>query len=259
MASILKKAGAMIEAIRINRITREMRDGREFWVKQRRRWSGPVIRCANVFFRVVRQPVAALPCPRDWQRWETDCFSRLHGEKFRVFAEEPRRVCAERLPGKSIAAHFDEGTFAEEMLDAAATELRRGHALDFPGFDGPWSHGDANLANFLFDETENRARMIDFELVHRRSLPAEDRQADDLLVFLQDLCGCISAERWLPAALRFVTCYGQPEVIDRLKKRLVVPRGLPLIWWVIRANYLPPAELRRRMNALREALEQPAN
>jgi hypothetical protein len=254
MGDFLKTAGAAIEAIRINRITRETRDGREVWVKQRRRWSGLVIRCANLFFGLVGQPVCVRVSSRDWQQWETECFTLLHGEKFCAFAEEPRKVCAERLPGKSIASHFVEGSFSEEMLDAAAAELRRAHALTCAEFDGPWSHGDANLANFLFDETECRARMIDFELVHHRSLPAELRQADDLLVFLQDLCGCISPDRWLPAAAHFLEAYGNGPVIGALKMRLQVPHGLPLVWWIIRANYVPPAELRRRFDALREAL-----
>ena len=255
MSSFLITTGAAIEAIRINRITRETRDGREVWVKQRRRWSGPVIRCANFFFRMVGQPVCVRGNVHDWQQWETDCFNLLHGEKFCAFAEEPRKVCAERLPGKSIASHFVEGSFSEGMLDAAAVELRRAHALPCPEFDGPWSHGDANLANFLYDETERRARMIDFELVHHRSLPADERRADDLLVFLQDLCGCISQDRWLPAAGRFLEGYGSDPAIGALKKRLKVPHGLPLVWWVIRANYVPPVELRRRFDALRKTLD----
>jgi hypothetical protein len=191
-----------------------------------------------------------------WQQREAESFNLLNGEKFHAFSEVPRKVCAEQIPGKSIASHFEEGTFLDEMLDAAAAELRRAHALRCEEFDGPWSHGDANLANFLYDETERRARMIDFELVHHRSLSAEQRQADDLLVFLQDLCGCISAESWLPAATRFLERYGSAPVVDELKKRLDVPRGLPLVWWVIRANYVPPAELRRRFDALREALSR---
>ena len=254
MNRLLTKAGAGIEAIRINRVWRESRDGREVWVKQRRRWSGQVIHCANLFFRLVRQPVSVRGRVPLWQQWEIDCFNLLNGDLFSAFAEEPSRVCAERIPGQSLASHFDRRTFSEVMLDAAAAELRRAHGLDCAEFQGPWSHGDANLANFIYDEAEGRARMIDFELIHHRALPAEDRQADDLLVFLQDLCGCIEPGRWLPAALRFLRVYGESPALTALHKRLEVPGGLPLVWWVIRANYVPPGELRRRFKALREAL-----
>ena len=255
MGNYLQTAGVAIEAIRINRISWQILDGREFCVKQRRSWSGPVIRCANLFFRAVRQPVSVPTCVGDWQRRETESFNLLNGEEFHSFAKKPCAVCTEKIPGKSIASHFDEGTFSIEMLDAAAAELRRGHALYSEDADGPWSHGDANLANFLYDETGHRARMIDFELIHHQALPRVERQADDLLVFLQDLCGCISPDRWLSSGMRFLDGYGNAEVIDRLKNRLDVPHGLPLVWWIIRANYVRPVELRRRFDALREALE----
>jgi len=254
MANFLKFAGAAIEAIRINRITLETRNGREVWVKQRRSWSGPVVRCANFFFHLAGQPMRVRVDPQAWQCWETDCFNLLHGGEFRAFSEEPRTVCTDKIPGLSLARHFEQGTFLEEMLDAAAAELRRGHELQCAGFNGLWSHGDANLANFLFDETGRRARMIDFEMVHEPSISYAERQADDLLVFLQDLCGCISRDRWLPAAVRFLEGYGRAEVLDRLIERLQVPRGLPLVWWVIRANYVPPSDLRRRFDALRETI-----
>lgn len=256
MANFLTFAGSAIEAIRINRIALETRDGHELWVKQRQRWSGPVIRCANLFFRLAGQPMSVRIDTQAWQRWETGCFNLLNGENYRAFAEEPRRVCVAKIPGTSIARHFEQGTFSEEMLDAAAAELRRAHELHSGEFNGPWSHGDANLANFLIDSTTGRARMIDFEIIHHPLLPYEQRQADDLLVFLQDLCGCISPDRWLPAALGFLEAYGRVGVINRLKGCLRVPSGLMLAWWVIRSNYVPPALLHRRFNALHGALNR---
>lgn len=256
-SNFLTKAGAWIEAIRINRVSLEEREGRAIWVKQRRRWSGAVIRCANFFFRTIGQPVSVHASVPLWQKWEIDCFNLLNGDHFSAFAENPRKVCADRVPGKSIAAHFDEQTFSEEMLEAAALELRRVHGLYSSEFKGFWSHGDANLANFIYDPTEGRTRMIDFELIHQRSLSAGERQADDLLVFLQDLCGCIEPDRWLPAALRFLRGYGTGPALESLCKRLTVPRGLPLVWWVIRANYVWPGELRRRFKALSEGVNSP--
>ena len=119
----------------------------------------------------------------------------------------------------------------------------------------PWSHGDARLANFLFDPVENRARLIDFEVRHAAALSSDQRHADDLLVFLQDLMGRLPDERWLPAALRFVNAYGGREPIDALKNRLVVPRfGFSRLWWAIRTRYTPRAKLVQRTEMLRENL-----
>ena len=39
-----------------------------------------------------------------------------------------------------------------------------------------------------------------------------------------------------------------------LKKRLVVPTGLALIWWNVRTNFTGRAKLNRRFQALRRAV-----
>jgi len=147
-----------------------------------------------------------------------------------------------------------EGTFQEPMLDSAAVELKRAHDLYCPALKGAWSHGDANLTNFLFDSSTGRTRIIDFEVLHHDSLSADERHAEDLLVFLQDLCGCINAERWLPSAKRFIDAYGRPEVVRQLKIKLVVPKGIPRLWWWIRCNYIRFSEMEARLSAIRELL-----
>ena len=100
----------------------------------------------------------------------------------------------------------------------------------------------------------DRARLIDFEVMHHPELPAEERHADDLLIFLQDLVGRLGAEEWLPNAKAFLAGYGRPEIVARLRRKLVVPGGLARVWWAVRTTYLAPAELMRRVVALRESL-----
>ena len=254
MSRLLTIAGSAIDAIRINATCDQVREGRPVLLKRRRRGSGFVVKCANYFFKLAQQPVFVWDRVDRWQRWEVECFQKLHGGNFLAKAEGDRTVCVEKMPGKSIAQHFAEGTFDDGMVAAAARELRRAHALWCDEHGGHWSHGDANLANFLYDETAGRARLIDFELIHQTTLPAAQRHADDLLVFLQDLLGCIARDRWVPVALRFLEIYDRPEVVRVLKKCLLVPRGVPLVWWIIRANYLTPNELKRSIGALRQAL-----
>ena len=257
-------AGRAIEAIRINATSREVRGGKPVLIKQRRLWSGAVARVANAFFRVARHPVYVWEKASDWQQWELHCFNLLHGEQnFEALPEGPRGVCADILPGTSLADHFVKRTFKQEMIDAAALELRRAHGIcseyfggGFAGARGAWSHGDANLANFLFATTENRARLIDFDVAHHRSLSAEERHAEDLLTFLQDLLGCIeNGQDWLPAASRFIDVYGrETAAVDLLRQRLVIPHGAARVWWWIRTNYIPAQKLRHRISTLRWAL-----
>jgi len=148
------------------------------------------------------------------------------------------------------------GTFEYAMLEAAGLELRRTHQLHSAFFGGAWSHGDPNLANFLFSTHECHARLIDFEVVHEQRLPAMTRHIEDVLSFLQDLLGCAPKGTWLTSAQLFLDAYGCDQPFrDALRARLRLPRGIPRVWWWIRTNYVPLNVIRRRLNRLAEALE----
>jgi hypothetical protein len=243
------------DSTRINAVSRETSAAGAFWVKRRKRGSGPIIATANLFFRLAGNPVRVLGRSGAWQRWEIECFRLLNGDHFRAFADGWRTVRLEHIPGVSMCDLLTEQKLTGAMIDAAARELARTHAIRSEQLRGPWSHADARLANFIYDENEDRARLIDFEVIHTGALSPDERHADDLLVFLQDLMGRLPDERWLPDALRFAGAYGRPEVIAALKRRLVVPsHGVPRLWWGIRTRHLPHAELTRRATSLRENL-----
>jgi hypothetical protein len=242
------------ERIKVNSIRCETRAGRRLWIKHRRPSAGITLALANRFFRVAGNPVRALTDLAEWQRWEVECFQQMHGEHFRAFADGPRAVAAEEVPGVSLAQHLDRANLTLAMTAAAARELRRCHTLHSEIFSGNWSHGDPHAGNFLYAAAEDRARLIDFEVMHDPALPALERHADDLLVFLQDVVGRVSAAAWLALATAFLQAYDRPEVVARLVPRLVLPRGIPRLWWAVRTTYLPGAELSRRLELLRDAL-----
>lgn len=251
-----KHAGSAIDAIRINAITREVRDGRALLVKRRRLVSAPLAQTANLFFRAARHPVFVWADAGAWQRFEVNTFNLLHAEQYCAFPVGQRTVCADIMPGVSLAEHYVMGNFEGGMLDAAGSELRRAHGLHSAFFGGPWSHGDPNLANFLFSAHEQHARLIDFEVVHERRLPAMVRHVEDLLSFLQDLLGCAPKGTWLDSAQRFLEAYGCDQPLrEALRERLRLPRGIPRVWWWIRTNYVPLVSIRSRLRRLRETLE----
>ncbi len=254
MSHFFRVAGSVVDQIKINILSREIRDGRVMWIKRRRWAAGPITACANRFFDLAHNPVHALHDLAAWQRWEIGCFLRLHGEGFRAFPAGARAIAADEVPGRTLAAHLDDGTLSAPMLVAAARELRRAHACRCPEFGGAWSHGDPHAGNFIYDRATDRARLIDFEVMHHRSLPAEERHADDLLVFLQDLVGRVPAEEWLRSAWTFLEAYDQPEIAAQLQRRLVVPGGFARVWWAVRTTYLSPIELAGRVEALRASL-----
>jgi hypothetical protein len=245
-----------LDSIKINSVTREIREGRPMWLKRRKPGSELIAVSANLFFRLTRARIHLWVSPEKWQRWEVACFLLLYDRGFRAFAEGSRTVCADKVPGKSLLEHLNRGTLTPTILEAAARELRRVHDLWCEEFGDLWSHGDPHLDNVIYDRAADRARLIDFEVAHVKSLPAIARHADDLLVFLQDMVGRISAEQWLPFALRFIKTYDRPEVAAELRKHVTVPRGLPGLWWKLRTHYLDRKELIYRFGALGRALDR---
>jgi hypothetical protein len=254
-------ANRAINGIKINSISVGTRAGRQMWIKRRRFGSELIASQANLFFRLAKGRVHVWIDPRKWQRWEVYCFQLLQGPEFRVFPEDSRTVCMDPLPGRHLCEHLKRATLTMAALRAAGRELRRAHLLWCPELDDCWSHGDPHLDNVIYDPVTDRARLIDFEVVHDQSLPAIVRQADDLLVFLQDLVCRIPGERWLPFAFSFIDAYNRPEVIAELTRLLFVPDGLPALWWKLRTENFERGELVRRVGALRSALlrrgEQP--
>jgi hypothetical protein len=96
-----------------------------------------------------------------------------------------------------------------------------------------------------------RARLIDFEIIHDKSLPATVRHADDLLVFLLDIVGTVPSQQWLPFTLRFLNAYDNLDVIGELKNQLALPSGMAWIWWGVRTSFANPAKVKRRLEKLR--------
>ncbi len=219
------------------------------WSKRQRRAAWLVMRVANGFFRLAGNPVEALVRGSDWRAWEVECFALLHGPAFAA-CEAGRRARLHRLPGESLSQRLAAGSLSPAMLAAAAVELRRAHGLHSAHFGAGWSHGDPHTGNFIYDAATGRARLIDFEMRHLSSLGAEERHADDLLVLLQDVCGRCPAEAWLPLALAFLQSYGRAEIVDRVRERLRVPRGIPRLWWAVRTSWMGRRELERRIGAL---------
>ena len=251
---LLRLVGFAIDTIKINEITHERRGTREFWVKRRRKGSLALIRCANLFFRLAKNPVSVFGNPQEWQNWEVDSFHLLNGDRYTAFVEESGVVWADQLPGTDLATNIKRQTLTLEMLRAAGVELARVHDLWSDKFGGKWSHGDPHLGNFIFDERNGRARLIDFETIHHLILPSEVRHADDLAVVLLDLLGRASDADWPEMARAFIMAYGNREVIRRLREKFVMPFGLGRLWWAIRTSYVPGQVSRRRLNALHKVL-----
>lgn len=247
-------ATAAVDFLKINSIEEKFRHGKPVIIKTRNGASEQIAESANLFFRLAEIPIRFWSKREDWQRWEVECFQMLNGDHFRAFAVRKNAVCVDKVPGKSLWDHMIGGTLTHQMMEAAAIEFRRAHQLWNAEFTGPWSHADATMQNVMYDDNTGRARLIDFEIVHEKSLTVTARHADDLTVFLLDLVAK-GPRQWLPLAISFVEAYGERDVLAELKEHLVVPTGLARIWWNVRTSFANAAKVKRRIELLRKALE----
>ncbi|PYK17669.1 MAG: hypothetical protein DME55_09295, partial [Verrucomicrobia bacterium] len=253
MPEALSSAAArFVDSLRINSISETIRRGRQVVIKRRHVYGAQLSELANLYFRIAGLPICFWTKTEDWQRWEVACFKLLNGDRFRASSLRNNAICIDRLPGESLWEHLNRRTLSRPMVEAAGLEFRRAHQFWSKQFRGPWSHGDAGMANVIYDEKSNRARLIDFEIVHDKTLPALSRHADDLLIFLLDLIAAASGRQWLPLTLAFLNAYDNTPVIAQLSGQLAPPSGMAWIWWGVRTSFANPAKIRQRLAKLRD-------
>ena len=240
-------ADRVVDSLKINSVSEQVRRGRQFIIKRRTLYAEPLAELANAYFRTAGIPIRFWAKAEGWQGWEVKSFNMLNGDGFRARASGTNSICADKLPGQSLSKHLKDGTLTPEMLKAAGQELRRAHQLWSDEFRGPWSHGDAGTNNVIYDENTGRARLIDFEIVHEKSLTAKSRHADDLLVFLLDLLALAPNRQWLKFVLAFLNGYHHTPVIAHLGDQLELPSGMAWIWWGVRTSFANPAMVKRRL------------
>jgi hypothetical protein len=247
-------AARLVDSLKINSVSEKVRRARQVVIKRRNGYSEQLADLANLYFRMAAIPIRFWAKAKDWRRWEVACFKMLNGDRFHARVCGDKTVCADKLPGKSLWEHLDQGTLTRQMIEAAGHEFRRAHQFWSNEFRGPWSHGDAGTNNVIYDEKTNRARFIDFEIVHDKSLPAKSRHADDLLVFLLDVLAVAPNSQWLALALAFLNAYGNTVVITELEHQLTLPSGIAWIWWGVRTSFANPAKVKRRLEKLRDVI-----
>lgn len=250
--ALTNAAAKFVDSVKLSSVSERVWRGRRMVVKRRNGYSERLAELANLYFHMSNIPIRFFSKVSDWKRWEVKCFKMLNGDRFRAFASGANAVCVDKLPGKSLWQHLHRGTLRPEMLEAAAHEFRRAHQLWSDEFRGPWSHGDAGMENVVLNEKTGRVRLIDFEIIHDKALPAASRHADDLLVFILDIAAIAPTKKWLPLALTFLNAYDNLDVISELENQLTLPSGMAWIWWGVRTSFANPAKVKQRLAKLRD-------
>src|SRR5262245_53450090 len=136
-------ADRLVDSLKVSSVSEQMRRGRRLMTKRRTTYSEPLAELANVYFRMAGIPIRFWAKTKDWQRWEVKSFTMLNGDRFQAHASGASAIRADKLPGRSLSDHLNDGTLTRKMMEAAGHELRRAHNLWSDEFRGPWSHGDA--------------------------------------------------------------------------------------------------------------------
>jgi hypothetical protein len=250
--ALARAATRLVDSLKINSVVEKARGGRRLVIKSRNGHSEQLAHLSNLYFRVSGIPIRFRAKVGNWRRWEVECFNMLNGDRFRAWTSGEQTVCADKLPGQSLWDHLEQGTLTRRMAEAAGHEFRRAHAFWSKEFRQPWSHGDAGTNNVIYDSKSDRARFIDFEIIHEKSLPTKSRHADDLLVFLVDLIAVAPNPQWLTLSLAFLNAYDNEAVISELEHQLALPSGMAWIWWGVRTSFANPSKVKRRLERLRD-------
>jgi hypothetical protein len=73
-----------VDSLKINSISETVRRGRQVVIKRRHVYSEQLTELANLYFRISGLPVRFWTKTEDWQRWESNCFKMLNGDRFRA-------------------------------------------------------------------------------------------------------------------------------------------------------------------------------
>ena len=213
--------------------------------KRRKRGRSWIIIFGNIFLKLSNSKILMFPSTKAWQKHEYKSYLCLYGGGCEIVDGDTLRI--HPFEGQSIRDYLQEDAITTAMMTAFSHELRRVHQLD------NWSHGDLHTHNVLWDG--QRIRFIDFETYHQRAMTIHERHADDLLVFLLDFMGRCSSDNWLSHCQTLIASYNDHEVLQHLQDRLYMPRGLELVLWKTRTNYLPNHSLADRLNTLQQWID----
>lgn len=246
----------LIDSVGINQTLPVDVNGRRCFQKRRRAGRGVIIAAGNVFLRWSQSRIRMFPRCADWQAWELDSYRLLHGPERISRQPDSASILIEALPGTSLDACRRERAITPAMMQAAAAEFRRVHALQSSLLHAAWSHGDPHWRNVLYDASTGQVHLIDFETRHQAHLTPDERHADDVLVFLLDMLGGTSAN-WLEWSQIFLAAYARPEICAELLKRLHMPDGWERVLWQTRTHHLPAVSLQDRLIQLRAVVNKP--
>lgn len=251
--ALQRKVASFMARVGVNQVQKSIQNGAPTLIKRRRRGGSTTIAFGNLFLATAHAGIHMFVRTREWIDWEIHCYRLLYPERGEATRGHGPSVILPAFTGISLRQLLLQNGPHEPAFIAAARELRRVHQIPCPHFNAPWSHGDLHLDNILYDPGAGRATLIDFDTRHDRRLSPVQRHADDLNTMLLELMA-LEEHQWRGPATTLLEQYARPQVLRALDPQLVVPRGVPKIFWHTRTNGAPTRVLMQRLQAVREIL-----
>ncbi len=201
-----------IQFVKINRITFEQRNGKDFVCKSRTPLSAALISTGNFVFRNRRVPIRVL-YRSEWIDWEKSVDQALGNDSICDLETSSKRLLLSRIPGQPLATCMNQTTDDAtklQMVAAATAALWNLHQHSLDGW--PLSHADASVQNVMFDRETGNAQWFDFDLRHPESTKAIARHADDLRALIFTAVIFFTEKSVAQLADIFIQNYPTPEV-----------------------------------------------
>ena len=239
-----------IQRVNVNHVSFEDIDGKAF-VRKRRSWyDWALIAPGNIVFRFRQTPVRVL-YKGEWVRWERTLKLALRNERISAGKE----LLCEKISGQPLSDYLSTETkFPQKLasLKTATLALKALHktSVELAGFERPikLSHGDAAIANVLYEIESNQAEWFDFDLRHDLRIDAVQRHADDLRALLFT-AGCCLRESELESLVKMVRLEYRCERVWAALQNQLISRW----FWLDLFHPSQTQRVRSRANQLNKA------
>lgn len=168
---------ALLRSWKLCRVCRDPADANK-WRKQRLKRCWLYIAPGNLVLRFLHTGYRV--CDVDWAEYECRIFREVHPDLCSPQVIDSRTIVLPHLDGVTLSqTQADDLRFASV---AAFAELGRFHRVN-----PHMIHGDPHTGNFLYDESTQRCRILDFETAPLDTAIAQRSRAMDFAILLMDL------------------------------------------------------------------------
>ena len=221
LQSLMNLASFGIGLVNINRVTFHSQESQDLVHKSRNPLGWILIVPGNQVFRLRYVPVRVLH-KHEWMRWESDVKLVTRNEKV-VF---DRSLVCKKISGESLSVVLqNDMQYSEkkELVCIAIESLKKFHETEII-IEGAGrcllSHGDASIANVLYDQKTKLAEWFDFDLRHDFRCDAVQRHADDLRALMFSAVHKFEVD-WIEDLIRTLRAvYPKDEVWIALAKQI---------------------------------------